>query len=62
MFNVLLNRKMPFLLLMRPFMKWLQSLLRSKNTPLLLKELNVINYNLCTPLLLKDGVLNPHMK
>jgi hypothetical protein len=34
---------MPFLFL-TPFIKWLQILLRSKNTPLLFKEINVINY------------------
>jgi hypothetical protein len=43
-------------------MKWLQAYLISKNIPLLFKELNLFKYNWCTPLLLKDGMLNPHMK
>jgi hypothetical protein len=45
-----------------PFVKWLQSLLRCKNTPLLFKELNVINCLLYTPLLVKGEVLNIHKK
>jgi hypothetical protein len=53
---------MPFSFFMPLLWNGCKDYLRSKNTPLLFKELNVINYNLCTPLLLKDGMLNPHMK
>jgi hypothetical protein len=45
---------MPFYFFIPFLVKWLQAYLRSKNTPLLFKELNVINYLLCTPLLLKE--------
>jgi hypothetical protein len=40
----------------------LQTYLKSKNAPLLFKEVNVINYLLYTPLLVKGEVLHLHMK
>jgi hypothetical protein len=43
-----LNEENAFLILLPLFVKCCKTYLRSKNTPLMFKELNVINY-LCTP-------------
>jgi hypothetical protein len=45
-----------------PFVKCCQTYLRTKNTPLLFKELNCKYLSLYTPLLVKGEVLNLHMK
>jgi hypothetical protein len=61
-FNVLLNRKMP-LYSLYPFLRnGCKAYLRSKNTPLLFKELIVIIYLLYTPLPVKGELLNLHMR
>jgi hypothetical protein len=53
---------MPFYSLHPFLLNGCKAYLRSKNTPLLFKELNVINYLLYTSSLVKGEVLNLHMK
>jgi hypothetical protein len=40
----------------------LLGLIKNLGRHMLFNKLNVINYNLCTLLLLKYGMINPHMK